>query len=270
MKVNGIRIEGRSVSGYATTVALPEYDVAFDCGMAVHDTVQCQMVAITHGHMDHFGEVARHAYIRGMAGMSPSIFHIPASLKGRVEQVMKYWADVQEARMAPFCVKVVGEEPVKIGKDRFLRSFKTDHRIKSQGYVLVEQRKRLKPEYAGTPGRELGRMRREGIDFEEVFEVPLVAFTGDTRATLYDRVEFKAKVLIAECTFLEDVSVDEARKKGHTHISELAAKADRFEGVEALVLCHFSKRYSNTEILAALDNLPASLRAKTTFLPVGK
>lgn len=271
MKVNGIEIKGRSVSGYATAVALPEYGVVFDCGMAVHDAVQAQHVCITHGHLDHFGGIARHAYIRGMTGMSPSQFYVPPWLKGRVAQMMQFWADVQEARRAPFMCETIDSTGRRvIGRNRCIQSFRTDHRIPSQGYTLIEQRKRLKPEYVGTPGRELGRMRREGTKFEDVFDVPLVAFTGDTRATLYDRVRFETNVLIAECTFLEDVTVGEAQKKGHTHISELAAKADRFEGVGALVLCHFSKRYSNRDIEAAIASLPASLRAKTTYLPVGK
>jgi len=271
MKVNGIEIKGRSVSGYATVVALPEYGVCFDCGMAIHDAVQSETVCITHGHLDHFGDVARHAYIRGMTGMASSLFVVPLSLTGRVEELMAYWAKVQEARRAPYRTTTLrAGDSLGIRSHRIIRSFETDHRIPSQGYMLLEDRKRLKPEFVGVDGRELGRMRKEGIRFEDVFEVPLVAFTGDTMASLYDRVKFEVKVLIAECTFLNDVTVDEAHKKGHTHITELAAKADRFEGVEALVLTHFSKRYGNKDIEAAIASLPASLRAKTTFLPVGK
>lgn len=271
MRVNRIAIRGRSVSGYATAVALPEYGVCFDCGMAFHDAIQCEHVCITHGHLDHFGGVARHAYIRGMTGMAASQFLVPIALNGRVEEMMNFWAQVQRARRAPFMTYVV--EPGRttfLGKDRFLRAFATDHRIPSQGYLLYEERKRLKPEFVGIEGAELGRMRREGIKFEEVFEAPLVAFTGDTRATLYDRVAFKVRVLIAECTFLNDVSLEEAHQKGHTHIAELSAKADKFDGVEALVLTHFSKRYDNRAIDKAIATLPESLRAKTTFLPVGK
>jgi len=281
MKVNGIEIRGRSVSGYTTAVAVPEYDLCFDCGMALYDAVQCNNVAITHGHLDHFGGIARHAYIRGMTGMAPSRFYVPRGLQGRVGQVMRFWADVQGARMAPFTVSPVEvDHRVEIGQGRtdpgrqrrFIRSFKTDHRIRSQGYVLVEERKRLNPKYQGIPGPELGRLSREGVSVNELFEVPLVAFTGDTRASVYDRdmLALKVKVLIAECTFLGDVEVEEAHHKGHTHISELAAKADLFEGVGAIVLCHFSQRYCNADIEKAIATLPAELRAKTTYLPVGR
>ena len=270
MKVNGIHIVGRSVSGYGTSVALPEMGLLFDCGIANYEAVQCDTVLITHGHLDHFGDVARQAYIREMTGMSPTTFIVPPWLKNAVDETFTFWAKVQRARKITFDVRISGRTRVR--KDRLVQAFPTNHRIKSQGYVVVDERKRLKPEYQGLPGQELGRLRREGVVFEEIFTVPMVAFTGDTRATIYDEdiLALKAKVLIVECTFLDDVTVEEARKKGHTHISELAARADRFVDVGALVLTHFSKRYSNADIEAAIATLPESLREKTSYLRVGK
>jgi len=284
MKINGISIVGRSVSGYATAIALPEYGVVFDCGMATHDAVQCDTVVITHGHLDHLGDVVRHAYIRGMAGMAPKTkLIVPPWLEGRVHQLFAFWAKVQGARMAPYNLEVAGRDGggrVEVGQDRdepgrqrrFVRAFETFHRIRSQGYVLVEERKRLAPKYHGLSGHELGRLSREGVSVNELFEVPLVGFTGDTTAEVFTRdlLALKAKVLIVECTFLGDVTVGEARKKGHTHIDELGALADRFEGVEALVLAHFSKRYTNRVIEKAIATLPSGLREKTTYLPVGR
>jgi len=271
MKLNGITIRGRSVSGYGTSITLPDLGVSFDCGIANHDAVQCETVLITHAHLDHLGDIARHAYIRGMTGMEPTTFIVPEWLEGPVHEVFQFWAKVQEARKAPYTVKVARPgERVDIGKGRFVRSFKTIHRIRSQGYVLYEERTRLAAKYRGTPGKELGRLRREGAPIDEPFEFPLVGFTGDTRAAVYDGVRLEASVLIVECTFLDDVTVAEARKKGHTHITELAPKAERFDGVDALVLAHFSKRYSNRDIEAAIAKLPTCLREKTTYLPVGK
>jgi len=164
-------------------------------------------------------------------------------------------------------------ERLDIGKGRFVRAFETHHRIPSQGYVVTEERTRLAEKYRGTPGRELGRLRQEGADLDETFEVPLVAFTGDTRASVFDGdlLALKAQVLISECTFVNgDVTVAEARKKGHVHISELADKAYLFADVGTLVLTHFSKRHTNGDIEAAIASLPAALRTKTSYLPVGK
>jgi len=272
MKLQGIKIIGRSVSGYATAITLPELGISFDCGYASHKARQCPTVLITHGHLDHLGDIHKHAYIRGMTGMTPSHFIVPPWLEGPVHEIFRFWAKVQKARKAPYKVTVIREgERVEVEGGRFVRCFKTDHRIPSQGYVVLEERKRLKAEFVGTPGKELGRMRREGIEFEDIVEVPLVAFTGDTRAEVFDNelLALKAKVLISECTFLPGVSIAEARKKGHVHIDQLAERAGRFSEVGSLVLAHFSKRYRNAEVEEAIANLPHGLREKTTHLSLG-
>lgn len=276
MKVQGIEIKGRSVSGYETAIALPEYDLCFDIGIATHHAVQCSRVAITHAHLDHLADAAKHAYRRGMTGMSTPEYIVGSWMADSVREQFAYWGRVQQARTTPHKVTVAREdEDIMLdpkGK-RFLRAFPTVHRVRSQGYTLFESRKRLKPEFVGTPGRELGRMRREGIAFEDEFEVPLFTLTGDTQAKVLDRMpqsSLEAKVVAIECTFLGDVSHREAIKKGHVHIDLLAQRADKFEAAEAIVLYHFSKRYRNKDIEAAIAELPASMRAKTTYIPVGK
>ena len=53
-----------------------------------------------------------------------------------------------------------------------------------------------------------------------------------------------------------------ARRWGHTHVSELAAVAEQFEG-EALVLVHRSMRHSRKEIEATVERaFPASTRGR--------
>jgi|APSaa5957512576_1039674.scaffolds.fasta_scaffold02995_6 ribonuclease Z len=274
MRVNKFTVKGRSVSGHSTCVTLPDFGVAFDCGRASHDSFQCDKVLVTHGHLDHFGDVVKQAYVRGMTGMSLTTFVVPSWLEEPVHDLFKFWAKVQGARMAPYHVEVLNPgETVALGGGRYARCFPTFHRVPSQGYVVCETRKRLRDEFKGTSGPELGRMRQRGEVFEDEFEVPLVAFTGDTRAVLFDDPELlalQAKLLVVECTFFNDVSTAEAKKKGHTHLSELGARAHRFENVEALVLTHFSNRYRNADVEAALLELPESLRKKTTFLPMGR
>ena len=274
MKFGKHNIVGRSVSGYSTSITLPDMGISFDCGVANHDAIQCNTVLITHGHLDHLGDICRQAYLRAMRGMEPTTFLVPHWLVKRVHELFTFWAKVQQARKCPYSIKIVGwNERVDICKDRFVRAFETDHRISSQGYVVVEERTRLAAKYRGTPGRELGRLRKEGADLDEVFEFPLVAFTGDPRASVFDGdlLALKAQVLISECTFVNgDVTVAEARKKGHVHISELAAKAHRFADVGTLVLTHFSQRHTNRHIEEAIASLPAALRTKTSYLPVGK
>jgi ribonuclease Z len=151
---------------------------------------------------------------------------------------------------------------------RHLIPFLTTHSIKSQGYTLFETRQKLKTEYQGHGGKKLAWLKKQGVAITEGVDVPLLAFTGDTTADLLDRKVFKAKVVVVECTFLEDISDEESARKGHLNIRQLAEKSHSLEDVGAVVLCHFSKRYGNSDIAAAIKNLPLGLREKTTFLPV--
>lgn len=269
MRVNGIEIVGHSVSGYSTSVAIPEYNVAFDCGRATRTTIKCENLALTHGHLDHMADIARHAYLRQMGAMSPSRFITPPWLVSPIHHTFAFWSEVQEAKRAPYeTVRAVVGDRVDVGNNRYLYPFMTDHRISSQGYTLIEERKRLRAEFRGRPGPELAQLRNEGVDFSEVFEVPLVVFTGDTRISVLDRNLFETKVLIMECTFL-DGDVKDAHDKGHIHLDQIAEREDRLSGVEALVLCHFSQRYTDRDIKIALNRLPSGLREKTSFLPGG-
>ena len=274
LKLGGIQIGGRSVSGFDTSIVLPDMGIALDCGQGQGLSRQCQTVLITHGHLDHFGGIVRHAYIRHMTNMTPSVFVVPPFLEEAVHQQFVFWARVQKAQKADYKVIVARPgEKIPLEGNRFARAFPTIHRVPSQGYVVGETRKRLKPEFIGTHGQRLGEMRREGIVFEDEVEVLMVAFTGDTQARIFDEdIEaLKAKVLITECTFIgSDVTLEEAHKKGHIHLDELVAREGRFSGNERILLTHFSHRHDNREIEDAIDKIPASMQNKISYLPVSR
>lgn len=273
MKVAGIEIVGESVSGIGTALSLPELGITLDCGIITPTSVGCQHVIISHGHLDHVHCIDRHAYLRAMSG-SPdkSIFYVPAHLEAAVKAKFEATARLQsQTDMPDFEIRVINPgETVDIRKDLAIRPFKTIHRIPSQGYVIFSVRHKLRPEYRRLSGREIGTLRKSGVQVTRRVEVPLVAFTGDTQAAVFDErgaeEALRAKVLITECTFLGDFPVRKAQKRGHVHMDELGDRARLFEN-EAVVLAHFSRRYSNPEIQAAINELPSALREKTTFIP---
>jgi ribonuclease Z len=139
---------------------------------------------------------------------------------------------------------------------------------------LWSKRRKLKAQYVGLPSNEIARLRGEiGDELTDLVEVPELAFTGDTLIDVVDREEVvrKARVLVIEVTFVDErVSVAECRAKGHVHLFEVVERAELFEN-EALLFTHFSARYSDGEIVAALDrHLPPKLRERVTPLLAGR
>jgi len=264
MRIQDIEIVGTSVSGFATAIALPQFKICFDCGVSTPNVQRCDTVLITHGHIDHFGALPAHAHTREMVSGGVPTYIAPAPLVKDIIDMMDMWGRIQGQHPAPHVAYRLDEgESVSVGK-RLIRSFKTDHRgSDSQGYIIYDVRKALKDSYIGLPGHVLGRMRKEGVKLENVVEVPLVAFTGDTRATIFDDLDhpaLKAKVLLVECTYLDDVGEDKAEQWGHVHIAQLRHLAEQgvFDDVKALVLCHFSQRYNDSMIEEALKDFPHS------------
>ena len=71
------------------------------------------------------------------------------------------------------------------------------------------------------------------------------------------------KVLVHEVTAWDQRrGVEDTRAWGHTHVDEVIARAEQFEG-EALVLVHRSPRHSRSQIEEILaTRFPASVRSK--------
>lgn len=277
MKLAGIQIEGKSVSGIGTALAAPELGVVFDCGLVTSVALRCQHVVITHGHLDHVDAICRQAALRAFSGNpKPSIFYVPPYLEDFVHEKFALTAKAQcRTDLAPYNVVVTSPgETTTLRKGLCLRPFETIHRIPSQGYVIYAVRMKIKAEFAELPGQEIGRLRKSGVEISDRVEVPLVAFTGDTQAKVFDTPgaadALRAKVLITECTYVgTDSTPAKARQRGHVHIDELAERAHLFQN-QAVLLAHFSQKHNNNEVREAIASLPETLRAKVRFVPLPK
>ncbi|OEL23011.1 Nuclear ribonuclease Z, partial [Dichanthelium oligosanthes] len=111
------------------------------------------------------------------------------------------------------------------------------------------------------------------LQITNTVSTPEIAFTGDTMSDFIldpDNADvLKAKILVAESTFIDDSkTIEDARKKGHTHLSEIASLSDKLEN-KAILLIHFSNRYTAEDIDAAINRLPPSFRSRVYALKEG-
>jgi len=274
LRLAGLSILARSVGGIETCIELPELRLCFDLGRCPRSAVARPLVLFTHGHMDHLGGIAYHCATRALMGMDPPTYVVPPHAVEPLAALFDAWRRLDETTLRHHIEALGPGEELAVGRDLVARPFRSPHSIRCQGYGLWRSKRKLRAEYIGLEPRELEDLRvRQGVEITDRIEEPIFAFTGDTRIEVLEREEVvrRARLLVMECTFLDDrVSVEEARSTGHVHLYELVERAELFEN-EAILLTHFSARYSAREIVDLLAaKLPAGLAERVTpLLPDG-
>ncbi|XP_010416325.1 PREDICTED: nuclear ribonuclease Z [Camelina sativa] len=273
MQIEGYPIEGLSIGGHETCIIFPSLRIAFDIGRCPHRAISQDFLFISHSHMDHIGGLPMYVATRGLYKMKPPTIIVPKSIKETVESLFEVHRKLDSSELKHNLVGLdIGEEFI-IRKDLKVKAFKTYHVIQSQGYVVYSTKYKLKQEYIGLSGNEIKNLKVSGVEITNSITTPEVAFTGDTTSDFVvdennDDV-LKAKVLVMESTFLDDsVSVEHARDYGHIHLSEIVNHAEKFEN-KAILLIHFSARYTVKEIEDAVSALPPPLEGRVFALTRG-
>jgi ribonuclease Z len=250
------RIQGASVAGEHTAVQVPELDVTFDIGSCPRHVLSSPFVALTHGHMDHVGGLPYYFSQRMFQQMGVGTCVCHAELAGPLERMMCAWIDVEQQRTEH---RIVGLEPdgeIEVKPHVVLRAIEVSHRVPAFGYALVEMRSKLREEFRDYPQDKLRDLRLSGTEITRVHQIPLVAYTGDTETGpfLY-RDEFaQARVVIAECTFIESEHRSRASIGRHLHIEDIRALMQVW-AAEHIVLVHLSRRTNLTQARERIDDV---------------
>ncbi|MEM8875059.1 MAG: MBL fold metallo-hydrolase [Planctomycetota bacterium] len=236
-------ILGYSVAGEETVIQVPELNVCFDFGRAPQFMLSSDIVCVSHAHMDHLAGVAYYLSQRHFQGMKNSTVLVPDPMFEDVDRLMAQWRRL-EGQDVPF--ELVGMEPglrFDVRKDFAIEAVRTHHGRHSLGYVLIEIRQKLKPEYHDRTGDEIAQLRTDGVDVHYKLEVPLIAFLGDTSAgTVFEHDLVKnARILLTECTFFDDEHRRKAKAGKHLHMDQFAEILPTLNN-ESIVIGHVSRR----------------------------
>lgn len=264
-----LSLSGVSVAGLETAIEVPSLRLVLDMGRCTHTAVNQKWVLVSHGHLDHIGAIAQHAARRALMKMPVGVYLVPHAIHPIVERLFNAAGELDGHAIPRQLVPLEPGQDFELSGGRFVRPFATFHRVPSQGYTVWERRHRLRAEFQGLPGPELGRLRAQGVKLDEAREVAVLAFTGDTRIEVIERTPELANVdtLVMETSFIDErVGVEEARAMGHIHLDEVVARHQLFRNRD-VVFTHFSARYGHHDIERAFTRLPDELRQRVRAFP---
>ena len=254
------RIQGLSIAGEQSVVQIPELDVTFDVGLAPRAMLSSNYVALTHGHMDHAAALSYYFSQRHFQGMGTGTVVCHPELEQPIRNVMNAWIDLEAQRTPYNVIPLQPNDQIEIKNNIYLRGFETEHTVPSMGFVVVEQRSKLKEEFVGLEQEELVELKKKGTEITQMLEIPLVCYTGDTSwGKHFSRDDvLDAKILITECTFIEPGHRGRASVGKHLHVDHIVSLLEKAKS-EAVVLTHLSRR---TNMSTARKELFAAIPRK--------
>jgi ribonuclease Z len=274
VRAGNLTIRGVSVAGVYTSLHVPELDVLLDCGIALRSCAGASTLLLSHGHADHAGALAALLGIRGLNNQKkPLRVIMPAEIVDDVRAALLAMSALQRW---PLDIDAIGVRPgdeVPLRGDLHVRALKTYHPVPSLAYVFFRRVSKLKPEHAGMAGPEIARRRKAGDPIFDVVEQVELAYATDTLVQVLDREPSlgRARVLLMECTFLDDrKSLEAARAGCHVHLDEILERVALL-GNPHVVFMHLSQLYRPDEVRGILDRrLPPELAARViAFAPAG-
>jgi len=254
-------IEGRSRAGHETYFRVRDLNLALDIGRGPDFVIGVPNVLITHAHLDHAAGITFYAAQRRLHALGRGRVIVPEEAADGFRRLM---ALHEELTGTTYGIEIAGlahGATMRLDRLHDLRAHRATHRVPANAYEIIEVRHHLKDEFAG---RDIAQLRRDGVQVDEEYRLSILFYTGDTDRGILEQNEeiFRSEVLVIECSFIEEGDVERAARYRHIHFDDIAEFADRFEN-EAIVLTHFSLRYSWEEIHTAVRRrCPSVLRER--------
>jgi ribonuclease Z len=261
----GLTIEGYSRAAVQSYWRVQELKIGFDLGGSPWAFTGTPTIFVTHPHLDHLASIPVYVARRRMMKMEPPRIYLPAESVENVQRLLHVWQRLDRGRMMVDLVGVRPGDEIELSREHVVTAFATKHTVPSVGYVVWDRRKKLKPEYQGRTGDEIRELRLAGAEVTHEVRVPILCYVGDSAPAGLDAYPplYEATVLITEMTFFRpEHRKEKIHKFGHTHLDDIIERADRFQN-ELIILSHFSTRYHERQIRAAVERrFPPSLASR--------
>jgi ribonuclease Z len=252
-----LRLRGASTALFSTWWFAENYGLLFDCGdgtsaALMHKARKVRHVFLSHADRDHIAGMLAFNQLYGGPKLT---VHYPVdsgSFPPLAEFTRRFDPWIEGTVWRP----IHDGECVPVGKGLSVRAMENSHirgirpGIRSLSYVVERSVRKLRPEFAGLPGAEIGAIRRERGEEAITDEIrsPALIYSADTGVIDDGRYD-GAEVLIHEATFIDraDSSEDDPARFKHSVLEDVLAMVANVKPGH-LVLGHFSGRYSAEQI----------------------
>ncbi len=246
LKHGDLTIEGYSRAAVQSYWRVPELKLGFDLGAHPWDFMGTPTWFLSHCHLDHIAALPLYVSRRRLMKMTPPKILLPAYAVDTVRGMLRSFERLDRGRLPCELIGVQDGDEYELSRELVAKALETKHTLPSVGYVVLERRRKLKPEYAGLSGTEIRDIRLSGEEVTVEHRFPLVGFTGDTSPPGLDNnpLFYQTKILITELTFIApDHRKQLIHKHGHMHLDDIVARKDCFKN-EVVIAGHLSTRYS--------------------------
>lgn len=254
-------LKGFSVAALRTNFYIKELAIMLDAGMSSPNYC-IDYIFVTHCHSDHTANVAFHIYSARENSNKMQIY----SPKEAVKRINSYI--ISAYRMSCDLDDSIKDEDLYVNRyyninpvvpeDRIeltiknrkysVEVIKCYHSVPCVGYGFIEKRTKLKEEYLKLSGKEIGELRKKGVEINYEKEHYILCFLGDTSKEIFVEEKIKKyRSVMIECTFLYEDDVEQADKTCHMHWKYLEDYI-KVNTQQTFILYHFSQRYKKNEI----------------------
>jgi len=260
-----LTITGYSTALFSTWYFIEEWGILFDAGEGLISALlqksrKIDHVFISHADRDHITGLLQFNQLNARPGYPIMYYPKDAGSFPALEAFSKKF-DPQVARTV--WTPVTEGDEIPIAKDLLVKPLRNghvpveEHIIKSLGYMVVQTRKKLRPEFAHLSGEQLRQLaEQQGRDsFSMEVRENLFGYSGDT--PVEDGAKWdNTRILIHEATFLDNGEPVKTRDYGNKHscLEEVMEMVSSIH-IGQLILGHFSSRYSPEEIDRAIKGL---------------